>query len=141
CGTGLVGAELADSGFGTVDGVDLSGPMAEKAEATGHYRKAIGGVDLNEPVTCVEHGHYDVITCCGVFTVGHVKEEALDNILAPARPGALLVVSTRNSYLRESRFAEHVDALADRGEIELLKRDGDAPYIDEEGATYWVLRK
>ncbi|TDD37275.1 class I SAM-dependent methyltransferase [Actinomadura sp. KC06] len=141
CGTGLVGAELARSGFGAVDGVDLSRPMVEKAQATGFYRNLVGGVDLSEPIDCVEDEHYDLVTCCGVFTVGHVEAEALDHIVAPARAGAFLVISTRNSYLRESRFTQHVDELVGDGKLELLKADDDGPYIDEEGATYWVLRK
>ncbi|MEU9169210.1 class I SAM-dependent methyltransferase [Streptomyces sp. NPDC048420] len=141
CGTGLVGVELARAGFTHVDGVDLSHSMVAKAEDTGSYRRLVGGVDLNEPVECLAPAAYDVLTCCGVFTVGHVHADALDHLAATVRRGGILALSTRLSYLRESGFAHHVEELVTQGELSLLETYDNGPYIDEEGAKYWVLRK
>ncbi|MFC7307821.1 class I SAM-dependent DNA methyltransferase [Streptomyces monticola] len=141
CGTGLVGVELARRGFSRIDGIDLSQAMVDRARDTGSYERLIGGVDLNCPVDCVPADAYDLLVCCGVFTVGHVEAEALDHLLDTVRPGGVLVISTRHSYLRGSRFTEHVAGTAEDGQITLVASDDNGPYIDEEGATYWVLRK
>jgi predicted TPR repeat methyltransferase len=141
CGTGLVGVELAKQGFTRVDGVDLSHPMVARARDTGSYRRLVGGVDLNQPVECLEPDTYDVLTCCGVFTVGHVSPRALDHLAATVRHGGVLALSTRLSYLRESGFAQHLEELISKGELSLVEAYDNGPYIDEEGATYWVLRK
>lgn len=141
CGTGLVGIELAEAGFTNVDGIDLSHPMVAKARDTGSYRHLAGGVDLNEPIECLDSDAYDVLTCCGVFTVGHVRAHALDHLAATVRRGGILALSTRLSYLRDSGFAHHLEELVTRGQLSLLKTYDNGPYIDEEGAKYWVLRK
>lgn len=140
CGTGLVGVELAKAGFKYVDGIDLSHPMVAKARDTGSYRRLIGGVDLNQPIDGLEPFSYDLLVCCGVFTLGHVRTTALDHLLTTVRRGGVLVISTRHSYLTDSEFATRVDELVVEGQIGLLHVHDDAPYIDEEGASYWVLR-
>ena len=48
CGTGLVAVELAARGFTTIDGLDASPRMLERARAKGVYRNLIEG-DLRRP--------------------------------------------------------------------------------------------
>ncbi|GAA2965604.1 class I SAM-dependent methyltransferase [Streptomyces enissocaesilis] len=141
CGTGLVGVELARAGFGSIDGIDLSHPMVDRARDTGTYRHLTGGIDLNHPVECVEPETYDLLVCCGVFTVGHVEARALDHLVEVVRPGGVLIISTRLSYLHRSGFSEHLGELAETGKISLLRTEENGPYIDEEAAKYWVLSK
>jgi predicted TPR repeat methyltransferase len=141
CGTGLVGTELVKAGFTQVDGVDLSRRMVTKARDTGSYRHLADGVDLNQPVECLQPAAYDLVTCCGVFTCGHVHAHALDHLVATVHRGGVLVISTRLSYLGESGFADHVEELVTDGRLSLLRTYDNGPYIDEEGAKYWVLRK
>jgi predicted TPR repeat methyltransferase len=141
CGTGLVGVELARAGFTRIDGVDLSHSMVTRARGTGSYRHLVGGVDLNRPVDCLQPGTYDIAVCCGVFTVGHVGPHALANLAGTVRRGGMLVISTRPSYLRDSRFTEHLNGSVRSGRLTLLATVQNGPYIDDEGATYWVVRK
>ncbi|WP_194240360.1 class I SAM-dependent methyltransferase [Amycolatopsis sp. YIM 10] len=140
CGTGLVGIELARAGFTRIDGIDLSEPMVRKAASTGCYRALRGRVDLNRPMECLDAGAYDLLVCCGVFTLGHVAAAALTHLVDAVRAGGILVVSTRDSYLNESEFTQYLDKLIVDGELTLLHVHGNEPYIDEETATYWILR-
>lgn len=138
CGTGLVGKVLAERGFTYVDGFDLSHQMIAAADLTGAYRTLRGGVDMNQPLDATfPTDGYDVAVCCGVFTVGHVANDSLQQLIAAVRPRGVIVVSTRNSYLSGSGFTEYVDHVVRAGRVRLHERRSNAPYIDEEGASYW----
>lgn len=140
CGTGLVGNALSERGFRCIDGFDLSHQMIAAADLTGSYRTLRGGVDMNCPLDpTFQPGTYDVAVCCGVFTVGHVADDSLHQLVMAVRPGGAVVVSTRDSYLRESGFAQYVGHLAAAGRVRVHDQHN-AAYIDEEGARYWVLQ-
>lgn len=70
CGTGLVGVALSLAGATGIDGVDLSPAMLAVAEKTGVYRN-IAQVDLMRRIEQVDNT-YDIVTCVGTFTSGHV---------------------------------------------------------------------
>lgn len=70
CGTGLVGEALARGGARTIDGIDLSPAMLRVAEHTGVYR-TLDQCDLTEKLA-MSDGIYDMVTCVGTFTHGHV---------------------------------------------------------------------
>lgn len=141
CGTGLVGVELRRAGLPHVDGCDLSPEMVAAASRTGAYRVLRGGVDLHGPLDAVfPPAGYDVVTCCGVFTLGHVAPHALDQLVRVVRPGGHVVVSTRRSYLGASGFVDHVRDLERAGRLRLWRHHPDRDYIREEPASYWVFR-
>ncbi|WP_084792193.1 class I SAM-dependent DNA methyltransferase [Actinopolyspora mortivallis] len=141
CGTGLVGLELVERGYTTIDGCDLSPEMVDVASKTGAYRWLQGDVDLNWDIDSSLVDSYDVVVACGVFTVGHVLPLALNQLIKATRPGGLVVVSTRESYLKQVSFVEHVQWLESESRAKLVERQDDEPYIAEEPATYWVLRR
>ena len=78
CGTGLVGIELKKCGYSNIDGVDFSQNMLNLIPKN-IYRK-IENVDLNNPLK-FNTNTYDMITCVGTFTYGHVKPHALDELI------------------------------------------------------------
>ena len=78
CGTGLVGIELKKCGYSNMEGVDFSQDMLDLIPK-GIYKK-IEKVDLNKPLK-FETNKYDVIMCVGTFTYGHVKPQALDELI------------------------------------------------------------
>ena len=49
CGTGLIGVELARHGYRTIDGVDLSPAMVERARQRNVYRDLEDDFDLGVP--------------------------------------------------------------------------------------------
>jgi predicted TPR repeat methyltransferase len=139
CGTGLVGVEVEKLGFGKIDGFDLSNNMVEVARDTGAYNSLEGGCDLNQKIEVYQDNQYEIIVCCGVFTLGHVESSALEELIRIAQPGGLLIISTRKSYYDGSDFQATADRLQAQGKIKLIDSVMDGPYIAEEGAHYWAF--
>ena len=140
CGTGLVGAVLVAAGFAKIDGIDLSPEMIEGARERGIYRHLEGGVDLAQPPPAEYVRRYDVVTVGGVFTVGHIPPEALLTVSEYARPGGVLVVSTRRAYQVETGFDRFSTEVVGRGELELAAHIADAPYTMDSTGDYWAYR-
>jgi len=140
CGTGLVGAVLDAVGFSTIDGVDLSPEMIAGAQARGIYRNLVAGVDLTEHPPADLAGRYDAVTVGGVFTVGHIPPDALLTVAGFARPGGVVVVSTRQAYQEETGFAEYSARVVGRGELELVAHISEAPYTMDSTGDYWAYR-
>jgi len=139
CGTGLVGAELLRHGFATIDGFDLSPDMADLARGTGFYRDVAGDINLLDAVASYPVP-YDIVVCAGVFTLGHVPPSALAVLRRLARPGGLIVVSTRTLYFDRTDYRLVSDGLVAEGALTFVDRLMDAPYKDDGRSHYWVYR-
>lgn len=139
CGTGLVGAELRRRGFAALDGFDLSPDMADLARGSGFYRDVAGDINLLEAATSYLVP-YDIVVCAGVFTLGHVPPSALAVLRQLARPGGLIVVSTRTLYFDQTDYQQVSDRLVAEGRLTLVECLMDAPYNDDGLAHYWVYR-
>lgn len=140
CGTGLVGLELERLGFRLIDGFDLSVEMAEKARQTRVYRNVRGDVDLNGPLSDHSSASYDMTVCCGVFTLGHVRPDALRELARVTRPNGFVIVSTRKSYAENASFEDEVRSLQNAGVLIPAQRLNDGRYVAEEDAHYWVFQ-
>jgi SAM-dependent methyltransferase len=88
CGTGAVGARLAELGVTTVDGVDVSPEMLAVAASTGAYRR-VTVADLNDPPTELDRSYAAAISA-GTFTSGHVGPAAVPRLLGLLRPGGVI---------------------------------------------------
>lgn len=139
CGTGLVGAALAQAGYRTIDGVDVSTEMIEIAQERGIYRRLEGNVDLLNPPPWLV-GAADVVTIGGVFTVGHVPPETLGVVAGIARHGGILVASVRKAYLEQTDYLEVSNNLIERGVLEVLVHAPDQPYTMDSTGDYWAYR-
>ncbi|RUX92734.1 class I SAM-dependent methyltransferase [Mesorhizobium sp. M7A.F.Ca.CA.001.09.2.1] len=140
CGTGLVGVELERLGFRLIDGIDLSEEMAEQARKTRAYRHVRGDVDLNGPLSGYSTASYDITVCCGVFTLGHIRPDALRELARVTRPNGFIIASTRKSYAETTSFGDEVRRLQDTGVLVTAQCLNDGKYIAEEGAHYWVFQ-
>lgn len=140
CGTGLVGVILKKMGYTSIDGFDLSDKMVEVAKDTNSYQQLLGGIDMNQKIEAYADNQYDGSLACGVFTLGHVPPESLNEMIRFTRPGGFIVVSTRKSYYNSTNFQEVVEQLQADGIVKLLEHWKDAPYITEEGAHYWAFQ-
>ena len=139
CGTGLVGKELAHRGYRRIDGFDISSEMADKAKETGAYRSLRGNVDLTQRMQDYPDDQYDVTVSCGVFTLGHVPPQSLLELVRVTKKNGLIVVSTRNSYCERSNFESFCQELEEEEKIKRVHHVSDGPYIEEEGAQYWIF--
>ncbi|MGX5851556.1 class I SAM-dependent DNA methyltransferase [Mesorhizobium sp. PL10] len=140
CGTGLVGVELDYLGFRLIDGFDLCETMAEMARQTGIYRNVQGDVDLNRPLKGYPSASYDMIVCCGVFTLGHVQPHRLRELARVARPNGFVVVSADKGYVEAASFKDEVLRLQEAGVLTPQQCLNNGSFVEEEHAHYWALR-
>ncbi|RDW93623.1 class I SAM-dependent DNA methyltransferase [Aspergillus mulundensis] len=145
CGTGLVGQALVTLSKGkaslTIDGADLSPSMLKIAKDTGVYRN-LTKVDLTQPIDKPDNS-YDVVTCCGTFTHGHVgPDPALREFIRLVKPGGVIVATVLHEIWQTWGF---------KAETEKIEKDGLARIVSTEvldyrrgagdKATFLVLRK
>lgn len=142
CGTGLVGRLLHQRRPGVqILGVDLSEEMAEVAGRLDAYTSAQGGVDLLEYAAADDAPTFPLVLCCGTLTHGHVGVDGVDALLRITETGGHLAVSVRHSHSVEEGYPAKIAALADAGTVGLISELSNAPYLDNGGADYWLLRK
>ncbi len=87
CGTGVVGRHLAEHGFSSLTGIDLSPAMLAVAERRDVYELLIEG-DLNDPPALPQR--FAASVSAGMFTAGHVSADAVPGLLALLAPGATI---------------------------------------------------
>jgi predicted TPR repeat methyltransferase len=132
CGTGLVGMELAKRIDVTLDGVDLSPGMLDRARARGIYRN-LTRADLTQPLD-VADDTYDAVICVGTLTEGHVGPEALVELVRVVRSGGHVVAPVLDRVWESGGYRAQVDELAASGVVALREADAH-PYLEAEGAA------
>jgi len=137
CGTGLVGAVLAETGYRTIDGCDLTPGMLEKARERGIYRRLFEA-DLNRPPIEVRDGAYGAAVAVGVFSFSLIHPDALDEILRLLAAGAPLIIGVNADFYAEGTLARKLDALVSAGRIERLA-DEHGDHINSAGMTGWAI--
>ncbi len=118
CGTGLSGAELAQAGFSTIDGADLSAEMLNGARAKGIYRKLFT-IEAGAPLP-VEPGDYAAIAAIGVIGSGAAPVTTLDLIFDVLAPGGHFGLSFNDHTLDDPGFEARLNAEIDAGRARLL---------------------
>ena len=108
CGTGLVGIELKKCGYSNIDGVDFSQNMLDLIPQ-GIYKK-IEKVDLNKLLKFKDN-MYDVVMCVGTFTYGHVKPQALDELIRITKNGGLICFTINEGIYEEYGFDNKIKEL------------------------------
>ena len=101
CGTGLVGIELKKCGYLNIEGIDFSKNMLDLVPQ-GIYKK-IEKVDLNKTLK-FKDSTYDVVMCVGTFTYGHVKPEALDELIRITKSKGLICFTINEGIYEEYGF-------------------------------------
>lgn len=141
CGTGMLGVLLRQAGLVHIDGNDLSEDMIEKAQASGAYRELSANIDINLDSHIRWNGQYDLVTCVGVFTLGHVIPESLLNMIRFAKPGGLVVTSTRLAYYEQTHIQQVHDQAEADGVATLVHSLKDAPYTEDSNGHFWVFQR
>ena len=115
CGTGMAGVALAELGFETVDGIDLSPEMMERARPKGAYR-TLTEVDVTQPLPIADET-YDGVVSVGTFTHGHLGPEPLVELLRVTRRGAQFAIGINAEHYSTHAFDRFFDKLASSGAI------------------------
>ncbi|KAH7084315.1 S-adenosyl-L-methionine-dependent methyltransferase [Paraphoma chrysanthemicola] len=139
CGTGLVGVELAKLGAKEVDGLDISEGMLDVARKTGAYND-LRLADLTKRLPRND-GTYDALTCCGMFTHGHLGPEPLAEFVRVVKMGGLVVATVLESHWQEKEFQKEVERLRGDGKVAVLEDDVHAYRKDAGGGRILVLQK
>ena len=126
CGTGLVGQALAMAGAKAIDGLDLSPAMLTVANQTGAYR-SLAQADLTRRIEKA-HETYDIVTCVGTFTLGHVgPDPALREFVRVTRRNGIVVATILEEIWVSGGF---------KVEVERLKAENLVTVVSEELIDY-----
>ena len=134
CGTGLVGIELKKCGYSNIDGVDFSQNMLDLIPQ-GIYKK-IEKVDLNKPLK-FKTNMYDVVMCVGTFTYGHVKPQALDELIRITKNGGLICFTINEGIYEEYGFDNKIKALTNN-KLWNVKEFFKSDYIVNKDVNAWL---
>jgi len=140
CGTGLTGSCLRELGFSTIDGLDLSAAMLEKAREKGVYRNLMEA-DLNAPLS-LDNAAYAAVVCSGTFTRGHVGPGPIDELLRVLVPGGFFACTVHGKVWDTMGFAAKFTELRDAGTLRSLEQRMSEYFEGQEKiAWYCVLQK
>ena len=121
CGTGLSGVALRDVGFTRLDGCDFSPPMLERAAETGVYRQLFEA-DLNAGLD-IDGDAYDHAVAVGVFSFGHIRPDALREVLRVVRAGGAVVVGVNDHFWEVGELPAELDAIEADGLASVASRE------------------
>ena len=136
CGTGIVGTLLIQLGYSSIDGLDYSPGMLEKARKKQQYNSLIQA-DLTKPLN-LESNLYDAIISVGTFTLGHVGPDALSELIRITKPEGIICFTVREEAWVKHEYSGRIK------EFEAEKRwrvreMQTVEYIREEGSNCKVL--
>ena len=134
CGTGLVGIELKKCGYSNIDVVDFSQNMLDLIPQ-GIYKK-IEKVDLNKPLK-FKTNMYDVVMCVGTFTYGHVKPQALDELIRITKNGGLICFTINEGIYEEYGFDNKIKELTNN-KLWNVKEFFKSDYIVNKDVNAWL---
>ncbi len=123
CGTGLVGQCLAELGYRELDALDYSREMLTEARNKGVYKSHICA-DMNQALD-IPANTYDAVICVGAFTLGHVRPEAMTELVRITRPGGAISFTVRDEAFQAHDYRSHMLKMEVDGawEVKELRRE------------------
>ena len=106
CGTGLVGEVLYQSGYASIDGIDFSDGMLERARERGVYRQ-LQQHDFTQALT--PEPLYDALICVGLFAFGRPGMGDLHHVVNCVKPGGTCVVTVNGAAWEKLELASALD--------------------------------
>jgi len=134
CGTGLVGIELIKSGYSNIYGVDFSQNMLDLIPK--NIYKKIEKVDLNKPLK-FNTNMYDVVTCVGTFTYGHVKSHALDELIRITKNRGFICFTINEGIYEKYGFDRKIKELTNKRSWN-IKKKFKSDYIINKKVNAWL---
>ena len=133
CGSGLVGIEMHKNGYNNIDGVDLSQDMINLIPK-GIYQN-LEVANLNKPLKC-ENNKYDLLMCVGTFTYGHVKPQALNEMIRITKNKGFICFSVNEGVREEYGFDKKIIKLIDNQSWN-IKEYFKSTYIRTKDVSAW----
>jgi len=134
CGTGKVGALLADAGFHRVTGADFSSEMLKFANLGGHY-EALVEADYTQAIE-LPSDSFDAAISVGVFS-REFTGVFLDELVRIVKPGGLVVLTCRPVHF-DGYAAKDIERLSRENRIESINKQLDI-YMHEGESQAWYL--
>jgi len=134
CGTGLVGIELKKYGFLNIEGIDFSQNMLDLVPQC--IYKKIEKVDLNKLLK-FQDNTYDVVMCVGTFTYGHVKHQALDELIRITKNKGMVCFTINEGIYEEYGFDNKIKELSDNKSWK-VKEFFKSDYITNKDVQAWL---
>ena len=136
CGTGLVGEQLAKRGYDAFDGVDLSAEMLRRAKTRGYTN--LFQCSLNDPLPIPDDA-YDAIISAGLFTHGHVKTDAIRELIRITKSGGYLCFTINEGVYHSQGFDKEIQSITNDKLWDIKKLGKDAYMIKEQVQAYYCL--
>lgn len=114
CGTGLVGAALAERMDCVLSGLDISAEALSIAKAGGAYAE-LDRHDLQDLPLPVDTDGFDSAVCVGVLTYIEEREALLREACRAVRAGGIVYFTHRTDLWRQQDFDGVIDALTAAG--------------------------
>ena len=134
CGTGLVGIELKKYGYSNIEGVDFSQSMLDLVPQDVY--KKIEKVDLNKHLK-FKNNTYDVVMCVGTFTYGHVKPQALDELIRITKNKGFICFTINEGIYEEYGFDNKIKELSNN-KLWDVKEFFKSDYITTKNVDAWL---
>ena len=134
CGTGLVGVELKKYGYSNIEGVDFSQNMLDLIPK--NIYKKIEKIDLNKPLK-FNNDMYDVVVCVGTFTYGHVKPQALNELIRIIKNKGLICFTINEGVYKKYGFDNKIKELTDNKSWN-IKEFFKSNYIINKNVSAWL---
>lgn len=110
CGTGLVGKALAEAGYGTISGVDISPDMLKFAEATESYQ-SLQQHDLTQFPYPFADNTFPIVTAIGVLSTFEDIAPILRECCRLATPGGCFIFTLRKTPLMQFGYRDQIKQL------------------------------
>ena len=134
CGTGLVGIELKKCGYSNIGGVDFSQDMLDLIPKD--IYKKIEKVDLNKPLK-FKANMFDVIMCVGTFTYGHVKPQAMDELIRITKNKGIICFTINEGIYEKYGFDNKIKELSNN-KLWNVKEFFKSNYIVNKDVNAWL---
>ena len=134
CGTGLVGIELKKYSYLNIEGVDFSQSMLDLVPQ--NIYKKIEKIDLNKALKFKDN-IYDAIMCVGTFTYGHVKPQALDELIRITKNKGFICFTINEGIYEEYGFDNKIKELSNNKSWD-VKEFFKSDYITTKNVDAWL---
>ena len=109
CGSGLVGVELQKYGYTKITGVDFSNEMLNLIPNKIYNQLEL--IDLNKKLKYKE-SIFDAVICVGTFTYGHVKANALNELIRILKKNGLICFTINEGIYKKYQFDKKIEELS-----------------------------
>ncbi|AXI54706.1 methyltransferase type 11 [Sulfitobacter sp. JL08] len=140
CGTGLSGLALKLAGFETIDGVDVSPDMLDRAREKNIYR-TLTAIDADDDLPAAP-GQYNAIAAIGVIGASAAPASSIDDLMHALDPGGFFVLSLNDHALADRIYEAKLCEWIDCGAAHLLFREN-GPHLPgiNMNANVYVIEK